>query len=121
MSNAEVARQRLASDLFVFAPISDAFAASVSQALLSGSVVICGSWLPYTARRRAGFQYWEIDAPSQLAETLRDILRRWPQPLADCAGNPALAKAFFDSERLGKQWYAAYADAFQARHDRTHD
>jgi len=121
MTDAEAARLRLATDILVFAPVSDAFSASVSQNLMAGSVVVCGAWLPYTPRRRAGFRYWEIDQPSDLSKILRPLLARWPEPLSDCAKNPKLAEEFFDRNRLGQQWRTAYADAILAHARRVSD
>jgi len=114
MADAETARLRLATDILVFAPVSDAFSASVSQSLMAGSVVICGAWLPYAPRRRAGFRYWEIDQPSDLPKTLQPLLARWPEPTRECAGNPPIAAEFFEESRLGQQWQTAYADAIFA-------
>lgn len=113
LTNDQLGQLRLATDILIFAPISDAFSASVSQALMAGSVVLCGSWLPYTARRRAGFQYWELDHLCDIPDTISNLFNAWPKPLDWCAKNKELAECFFDPQKLGKQWLDAYTDAIE--------
>lgn len=104
---------RLATDILIYAPVSDAFSASVSQALAAGSAAILGSWLPYKARQRAGFEYWEIDTPAEAGQMLEHILESWPEAQFQSEPNRKLSAEFFSQERIGQQWINVYESAIQ--------
>ena len=118
MTDEELYRLRLATDILLYAPISDAFSASVSQALAAGSVAILGSWLPYKARIRAGFRYHEIDATSDAAACLQSILLDWENVQLTTKNNRPLSAEFFSQARMGQQWIQAYEAAIQ-NHEKT--
>ncbi len=111
MTDDQMAEMRCASDILLYAPTSDAFSASVSQALAVGTVCVVGSWLPYKTRHRAGFRFWEIDHPSDSGVVLAPLLERWEESLSECAVNRGLSVDFFDPERLGRGWLDAYEAA----------
>lgn len=108
MSDDEVAQLRCASEILLYAPTTDAFSASVSQALAVGAVCVVGSWLPYRARTQAGFRYWQIDAPEDSGRALAPLLVDWDRTVAECRVNRELSIDFFDPVRLGEGWLAAY-------------
>ncbi|MEO1617422.1 MAG: TDP-N-acetylfucosamine:lipid II N-acetylfucosaminyltransferase [Planctomycetota bacterium] len=111
MSDEEVASLRHASDLLIYAPVSDAFSATVTQFLATNTICILGSWLPYNTRRRAGLKYWEIDSPSDAGKVLESLLLDW-QPTCDSVQeNQQISFDFFDSTKLGTQWIRAYEAA----------
>jgi len=111
LPDSEVLDMRLATDILIYAPVSDAFSGSVSQALAAGNVVILGSWLPYKARTRAGFNYYEIDAPSEAGAALVELVRNLPAAQQVCHQNRKRSAEFFDSVNLGRAWIAAYEGA----------
>jgi hypothetical protein len=111
LSDAEMKAMRLATDVFVFAPVSDGFSSSVSQALAAGSVVILGSWLPYAMRRSAGFEYVEVDRASDAGRALGEVLRAWPEPQQTAISNRALSSEFFDPMHIGNTWHEVYESA----------
>lgn len=105
---------RLASDVFVYGPVSDSFSASVSQALAAGSVCLLGSWLPYNLRRRAGFFYHEFDQPDKIESQLAEVIESWPSSQKQCAANRNLAEKNYSDEALGQAWLDVYALACQS-------
>ncbi len=107
----EMAFLRKASDLFIFVPISDSFSASVTQALTAGSVTIVGSWLPYASRRRAGFQYHEVDDLSDLPDLVSLVLRDFPTEVESASQNQQLGFNFFNPTKLGQEWCDVYHEA----------
>lgn len=111
MSHEDLLELRLATDVLIYAPISDAFSASVTQALAAGTVVVLGSWLPYKVRTRAGFHYTEIDSTIEAGTALRRILVDWEQEKSLALPNRVLSSQFFNRERLGQGWCAAYEAA----------
>ena len=111
MSHEDLLELRLATDILIYAPVSDAFSASVTQALAVGTVVILGSWLPYKIRVRAGFYYTEIDSVSESATAVNCVLKNWDEQQSLAEPNRALSVSFFDRERLGQGWCGAYEAA----------
>lgn len=115
LSDEDVVSLRNAIDIFIYAPVSDAYSSSVSQALAAGSECILGSWLPYKSRVSAGFQYTEIDSPSEAGTALELVLRKHLHNVERSALNRRLAKSFFEPVRLGLQWRSAYQLAFDSQ------
>lgn len=113
LTEEELKDLRLATDILIYAPVSDAFSASVSQALAAGNVAILGSWLPYKTRQRAGFKYWEIDAPFEAGQMMDHILDKWPEAQLQTKPNRQLSAKFFSQEKIGKQWINVYKNAIQ--------
>lgn len=107
----EVAKLRKSCDMMIFVPLSDAFAASVGQALVAQSATIVGSWLPYAQRRRFGFKYWEVDDVSQIANTVTKIFNNLNEHRDALIENEKLGLEFFDEKRLGSQWRNVYLEA----------
>ena len=116
----ELSDLRLATDILIYAPESDAFSASVSQALAAGNAAILGSWLPYKARRRAGFKYWEIDSPGEAGRMLNKILNDWPRAKLQSEPNRKLSAEFFCQERIGQHWVNVYKKAIQNFREKSH-
>lgn len=108
LSEQEVGELRHAIDVFIYAPVSDAFSATVSQALAAGSECIIGSWLPYKTRIKAGFLYTEIDEPGQAGEALQDVVSTKLGDIGRQKHNRELSREFFNPEVLGKQWTNVY-------------
>lgn len=104
----ELQELRLSTDILLYAPISDAFSSSVSQALAAGNIVILGSWLPYKARVRAGFRYLEIDKTLDAGIELKKVLSVLEHERSECVANRELSQSFFSSERLGNLWCSVY-------------
>lgn len=104
---------RLPTEVLVYAPVSDAFSGSVSQALACGTVAIIGSWPPYKARARAGFKYHEIDSPSDAGECLGKVIENLEIESLQSSGNRQLSLDFFSAQRIGTQWVGVYESAIQ--------
>lgn len=112
-SNTEMPYLRKCVDVFIYTPISDAFSATVTQALTAGCIVVTGSWLPYSRRRRSGFRYWEVDEFAELPLMLEDLVTNLPRHQEHVAPNANLGLEFFDEQRLGRQWADVYREAIQ--------
>ena len=112
----ELAELRKATDVFVYAAISDVFSATISQGLIAKQVVITGNWLPNRARKRAGCVFWEIDdvadAGTQLAELCGPA---WEEVQKSVQINEDVGRTFFDSQRLGTAWYDVYREAMRIK------
>ena len=115
LTEEDVVELRCAIQVFIYAPITDAFSATVSQALAAGSECILGSWLPYSARVKAGFLYTEIDEPGGVCEALENVLTNFQSEKSRREKNRECSLAFFSKERLGNEWASVYREAALAR------
>jgi glycosyltransferase involved in cell wall biosynthesis len=108
LSDEKLVDLRLATDVLIYTPISDAFSATVSQALAAGSTIILGSWLPYKLRLRAGFRYLEIDSPDEAGAALLEVVDAHESWQETCASNRQISRDFFDAIRVGTEWAQIY-------------
>ena len=113
MSDEEVMRLRAETDILIFAPVSDALAATVTQSLACGAALVSGAWLPYRGRARAGFSFTEIERPGDAADATRSIMERWQDLQPKLLRNRELAFELFSEKNLGQGWISAYQSALQ--------
>lgn len=64
MSDEEVARLRLTSDVVINIQTTDAFSGSLQEHLYSGSVLLVGDWLPYSILDKIGVFYMKCSLDS---------------------------------------------------------
>lgn len=114
MTPTEVVGLRLALDVFVFAPQTDSFSATVSQALAAGVECILGSWLPYKLRTSAGFLYSQIDSPSEVGKALTYVVENYLGDADRQQTNKELSETFFEPAALGKAWKNVYREALDS-------
>lgn len=115
LTEEEVVSMRNGIDIFIYAPVSDAYSSSVSQALAAGSECILGSWLPYKSRVTAGFKYTEIDSAGEAGQALEKVLREYLRDPERATLNRKVSQSFFDPVHLGLQWRGAYQKALDAK------
>ena len=108
MSDEEVIDLRCSLKIFIYAPVTDAFSATVSQALAAGSECILGSWLPYKLRKNAGFLYTEIDSPENVCDAFEKVFKEKLLDKKRITHNRELSKTFFNENRLGSEWLNIY-------------
>lgn len=108
MAESQVAEFRKSTSVLVFAPVSDAFSATVSQALAAGSVVVMGAWLPNRLRREAGFFFHELNHLENLGSLIAQIVTTWPSDWAQSLGNRSRAREVFSEIQIGRGWLDVY-------------
>jgi len=113
LSEEDLAVFRKATDILIFAPVSDSFAATVTQALAAGSHVISGGWLPYKKRRLDGFMFEEVRYIGEVGDVCKKALVNLDATRSNNRSNIALALKVFSPEELGGHWCAAYEEATQ--------
>lgn len=114
MSEEDVIKLRNSIDILVFTPISDAFSATVTQALAVGSLVITGIWLPYKLRKSSGFHFYEIDSIDQLYKKIQSSIENWEHEVLLIKQNQNIALDVFDEKVLGNNWLNVYEHAKQS-------
>ena len=102
--NDELAISRLASDIFIHAPISDALSGTMLELLYASNIVITGSWLPYKTYRKAKLDYFEIYNFPELSEKLDVIIDNFDREKEMVLKNKQSIRDYFISESVAKNW-----------------
>lgn len=102
--NEELAISRLASDIFIHAPISDALSSTMLELLYASNIVIAGSWLPYKTFKRANLNYFEINDFSELSATLDSIIENYKSEKETTSKNKFSIRNYFMKEKIVEEW-----------------
>jgi len=113
MTDEEVVNLRVETDILLYAPVSDAFSGTVTQAFAAGASVIVGAWLPYKTRKMTGFEYREISKLGEAGSALREVLESWDDESEVRRSNRALCEDVFSEKNIGKGWVSAYEMALE--------
>ncbi|MEC4005486.1 hypothetical protein OX283_012520 [Flavobacterium sp. SUN052] len=100
----ELALSRLASDVFIHAPISDALSGTMLELLYASNVVITGSWLPYKTFRKAKLNYYEISDFQEISSTLDLIVENFELEKEAQTANKFSIRNYFMSEKITEKW-----------------
>lgn len=95
---------RLAADLFIHTPVSDALSATMTEMLYAGSVVVSGSWLPYKTFRKIGLHYHEIDTFYEISEVVNAVLANYSIEKQACVQNKKPIKNYFFRNEIIQMW-----------------
>lgn len=76
MGDADIAKLRFATDIYINAQISDAFSATMQEYLFSGAVVLNPTWLNYPEITEFKLSCIEYTNMSDIREILSDILQK---------------------------------------------
>lgn len=102
--NEELAISRLASDIFIHTPISDALSGTMLELLYASNSVITGSWLPYKTYKKANLTYHEIYDFNQLSEKLDYVIDNFIHQKEIASKNKHSIRDYFISDRIIKNW-----------------
>ncbi len=105
----QLALLRLATDVYLHLPESDALSAALTEAAYAGAVVIAGDWLPYSPFKKAGMQLIYAEPGDDLAMKLEDVLSNL-QLEKDRIGHlnkAAISSHFFTAETT-KGWLGIF-------------
>lgn len=70
----ELALSRLATDIFIHLPVSDALSATLTEMIYAGAEVITGKWLPYNLLRNEELISFEVEEFGEIPFQLNKIL-----------------------------------------------
>jgi hypothetical protein len=102
--NEELAISRLASDIFIHTPISDALSGTMLELLYASNIVITGSWLPYKTFKAANLTYFEINDFSELPKKLDTIIENSISEKEQASHNKLLVRDAFLGDKLVLKW-----------------
>lgn len=104
----EVARIRLASDIFIQLQTHDQLSGSMQEHLFTSSVVITGSWLPYRMLKDEGVWFLEISRIDELAPLLAQVIQNYDDFSARTANCRELIGKLSLWENNIRQWMELY-------------
>lgn len=102
--NEELAVSRLASEIFIHTPASDALSSTMLELLYASNIAITGSWLPYKTFRKAKLNYHEIDDFSELQFKLDSLIENFQAEKELATKNKALIQEYFFNDTIVKKW-----------------
>ena len=73
MNDTDVARLRIAADIFVHAQISDALSASIQEYVYAGAVVLNPMWIKYIETEEIGIDIKEYSKFEEIADIVKEI------------------------------------------------
>jgi glycosyltransferase involved in cell wall biosynthesis len=86
LTEEEVAKLRLITDIAINISISDAYSASIQEHIFAGSIVIAGNWLPYNFMKDEGIYFIETDL-NDLTEEISDCIKNLENHKCRTVGN----------------------------------
>lgn len=98
----ETALLRLATDLMIQMPISDALSGAMTEVLYAGNQVLSAAWLPYGMLRRNGVVYYEIEN----FNAILDFVTKYVSHKDDykVSNNDTAIKSFLFPDTTTAQW-----------------
>ena len=102
-SGDELAISRLASEVFIHMPISDALSGTMLEMLYASNIVLTGSWLPYKTFVNAGLKYYEVSDFSTLPSVFDKVLGQYEAEKEKVNQNHnAIQESFFGDSIIAK-------------------
>ncbi len=105
MSDDDIARLRLATDIFIHAQTTDAFSASIQEYLYAGKVVINPKWINYGELKSNNVSYIEYENFSELSGLVLDVLENNRLNLND---NKNILRDISSWDIVKNKWYNLY-------------
>ncbi|MDI1256579.1 MAG: hypothetical protein PSV16_10800 [Flavobacterium sp.] len=103
-SGETLALSRLATDVFVHAPVSDAISSTMLEMLYAGSVVIAGSWLPYKTFKNAQLKYHEIVEFEDISKIFNAIALHFNEEKQKMQTNTLAVENYFLNDKIATKW-----------------
>ncbi|TRX20897.1 hypothetical protein FNW25_14005 [Flavobacterium franklandianum] len=103
-TNEELAVSRLASDIFIHTPVSDALSSTLLELLYASNVVITGSWLPYKTFKKAKLNYHEIDSFAELSTKTDLVIENFKSEKELSRRNKLAIQDYFFNDTTIKKW-----------------
>lgn len=108
LSDDEVAHIRKASDIMIQLQKTDQFSGSMQEHIYTNTIVITGSWLPYTTLKEEGAWFMEIDKILELKDKLLEILKNYDFYHYKTLGSPDVIEKLSSWENNINNWKSLY-------------
>jgi hypothetical protein len=104
----ELAAFRIASDILIHLPVSDALSGTVLESVYAGNTVITGSWLPYSPFRKAGLPLITVENLAELPSCISKTLLRLDQLKREAVRARQRIREHFFAEATLLPWVEIY-------------
>lgn len=104
----KLAAFRLATDILIHLPISDALSATVVEVIYGGNCVITGSWLPYSPFRKAQLPLVTVDNCDELPVCISHTLSRMDELKRQANETRQRIREHFFGEAVMPPWIEIY-------------
>jgi hypothetical protein len=108
LTDEEISLLRCCTDIAIHVPVSDQFSASMCEALYAGSVLITGSWLPYSRLRMSDVVFHEIAAVEDVGRKLAQVIQNLECEREKVSGNAEPIRQLMSWQQVTQQWLALY-------------
>ncbi len=105
MCNDDIARLRLATNIFIHAQTTDAFSSSIQEYLYAGKVVINPKWINYGELKSNNVSYIEYEDFSELSSLVLGILKDKNVNLSE---NKNILRNMSSWDSVKNTWYELY-------------
>jgi len=107
----ELAKMKVRTDVFIHLPKTDAFSASMTEALFAGNILITGSWLPYDKLKSNQIHYHDISAIEELPTKLQFIIAQIDKEKKSSESNAAKVRGLLNYDMLVNNWVNFFESA----------
>lgn len=108
LSNFDIAKLRLSTDIQIQMPVSDALSGSVTEVLYAGNSLIAGDWLPYTYFKEVGLHFDTVSNYKELLVLLENMVNNMSTQKLKNAKNPTIVRNNFFPEQTVTAWLELY-------------
>lgn len=108
LSDEEIALLRCCADVTIHVPVSDQFSASMCEALYAGSILITGSWLPYSRLRMNHVAFHEIAGVEDVGRKLTEVIENLGCERKRVSQNAEPIRQLMSWDTVTDQWLALY-------------
>jgi hypothetical protein len=108
----DICKLRIVSDIAITIQKTDSFSAAVQEHIFSGSIMICGEWLPYQKLSQSGIFYLTTSLDS-LKDTIAEAIDNFPTLKNKCLTNKRKMSEISSWNSVIKDWLCIYNELQQ--------
>ena len=104
----EMAEYALISDIMIHVQRTDQLSSTMLEEMYAGSIVIAGTWLPYQSLHDMGIFFLDVDAISDITESVEEAVVNIQKYKKKCAGNKEIVWKHSSWDELASRWHALW-------------
>jgi glycosyltransferase involved in cell wall biosynthesis len=108
LTDDDIARFRISTDIMIAVPTSDMLSASMCEAVYAGGVLLTGAWLLYGWLRRRGIHYHEVADLAGITDKLAAILDNFEEEKRKSAATADRVRDLKAWDRVVADWVEIY-------------
>ena len=103
-----MAEYALISDIMIHVQRTDQLSSTMLEEMYAGSIVIAGTWLPYQSLHDMGIFFLDVDAISDITESVEEAVVNIQKYKKKCAGNKEIVWKHSSWDELASRWHALW-------------